>query len=168
MGKPLRKQITLEVLGEEIRLDVTHRVIAVLEEVYDQSLDYVIQWELAVPMRVKRSKVAEAIATWISVAGKFPDGMKRREVLDYVMGSDSEELNRFIGALQAAALYCTRDTEGNPRVDDEDFATLLLGKPVDLSKKKRANGEAEGDGEKKAPAAPTSGQSTSSPAAVGE
>lgn len=163
MGKPLKMRVLLEVLGHEIDLEVTTGAIAILEDVYDAALDVVIQWELGNPLRVKRSKVAECIARWIALQNKMPEGVRRREVLDYVMGASETELNVFSGAIQAAALYCTRDAEGAPRITPEQFAELVAGRPIDLGKKK-----GEGDGEKKDQAPePSSEQSTTSPSAPG-
>lgn len=164
MGKPLKMRVLLEVLGHEIDLEVTTGTIAILEDVYDSALDVVIQWELGNPLRVKRSKVAECIARWIALQNKMPEGVRRREVLDYVMGAAEDELNKFSGAIQAAALYCTRDAEGNTRITPEQFAELVAGRPITLGKKKD-------DGEKKEqappPPAPSSDQSTTSPSAPG-
>lgn len=144
MAKPLRKSVSFELLGEEVRVDLNFRVIQVLERVYDANLDHVIAFELAIPARVKRSKVAEAIADWLETQGIDRD-WKRREVLEHVMGAPVEQLNKYIGCLQAAALFCLRGPDGLPQIDDEGIALLMEGKDLPSKLEKKAEPEAPPD-----------------------
>jgi hypothetical protein len=157
----LRRSVTLEIAGHEISLDVTNRVVYVLDEVYGENLEYVIGVELALPMRWKRSKIAECIADIIAVAPAASKlQLKRREVLDWVIGASPEELKKYVGVLQALALSCLRaeDGSGNPRISDEEFQTIVSGGDL-----KPRGGNGLDTTEKKDPAPGSSMPATTSP-----
>lgn len=118
MSKPLKSTLEIPLDDDEILVDVNWRVIEQVERVFGTLADLVASDTLV--NNPRRHTVAEVIALWAQSRG-----YRRREVLEMVMTSDHQTLQRYIGAIQGAVLFVLR------HVDEKDMKRLASGLDLD-------------------------------------
>lgn len=141
MSSILRKHIEVPLPnGEIIGIDVTMRVIEIIERVWDESVDAVISRFSSSSASIKRSLVAETVAQWIT-PGAAPN-TSRREIKEAIMRADAEMFGSYAGLVYAAAMYSAR------YIEEPVFDRAVKGISKALSKAKPVGEEtsAAGDG----------------------
>lgn len=141
MSSTLRKHIEVPLpSGEIIGIDVTMRIIEIIERVWDESVDAVIS-RLSSSASIKRSLVAETVAQWITPAAA--PNTSRREIKEAIMRADAEMFGSYAGLVYAAAMYSVR------YIEESDFDRAVKGISKALSKAKPVSEEAPAAGDGK-------------------
>jgi len=98
MSKQLKKTIELEIDGQEVTLDVTWKIIEIVERTCGSVADIVAS-EILVnnPMR---HQVAEIVSEWVRSGT-----MRKKDVKEYVMTCGADDFMRYVGSIQGAVLY---------------------------------------------------------------
>jgi len=131
MSKSLRKTIELEFGETEVSLDVTERLVEIVERTCGQVADIVAS-DLLVnnPMRYQ---VAEIIPEWLRVAGS--GNISKAKVKKHVMTCNYEQFIQYVGAIQGVVLYSLQ------YIDQDQLDTLAQGQDL-------TDEEADEDGER--------------------
>lgn len=106
MPKPLRQSIELPIGEGSIALEVTFRILEIVERHYDLRAEFVGKFILENDARIKRSDVAKIIMAWLDVIGEKSD---REEVFEAVLTASDEKLRKYVGAIQGAIFYSLRE-----------------------------------------------------------
>lgn len=150
MTKPIRKSLAIPLFDEEVHIDVDFRIIEHVERVFNVTAEIAAAVELA-PGRVRRHTVADVICLWLQ-GRELPQNWKRGEIREHVILADAEQMNVYVGCIQAAVLYILRHISG------EQFDALARGEDLDADDEKVAEAK-----KKPSPAKPrSSGRRTSS------
>lgn len=136
----LKKTITLPLAGDDVHVDVTTRVIEIVERVYDTNVDVVSTVLLVDPARVKLTQLAEVVGLWLTPGQLEQVGLKRREVPDAIYQASPEDVGRIVGCIQAACLFTRK------HISEDEMRKLALGQDLEdeqpekpAPKKKRAS-----------------------------
>lgn len=144
MSKQMKKTLELPLPdGDVLTMEVTFRIIEIVERVYQRNADMVVSIDLANPQLMLRSKIADVIAEWISMRHTE---WKRSEIREWVITRPPLELNVYAGCIQAAVMYSLK------YIDDAQFAKLIRGEDLDEPEDKKAE-DKKSKGKGKAPAA---------------
>lgn len=122
--KQMKKTLDLPLPdGDSLTMEVTFRIIEIVERVYNQNADLVVSIDLATPSRMLRSKIADVIAEWV---GTRHTNFKRSEIREFVITRPPDELNVYAGCIQAAVMYSLK------YINDDEFAKLTRGEDLDI------------------------------------
>jgi hypothetical protein len=121
MGKPLRQSIELPIGESSISIDITFRVIEIIERHYDLRAEFVGKFILENDTRIKRTDVAKVIVAWIDAAGANVD---REEMYEAVLTAPDPILRRYVGAIQGALWYSLKE------ISAEEVKTLARGENI--------------------------------------
>ena len=135
----LRKTIALPLAGDEVHVDVTTRIIEIVERVYDTNVDVVSTILLVDPSRVKLTQLAEVVSLWLTPGQLEQVGLKRREIPEAIYESSPEDIGRVVGCIQAACLFTRR------HINEDEMRKLAMGEDLD-------DGKQEAPAPKKKPA----------------
>jgi hypothetical protein len=104
MTQPLKKSVIIPLPdGGEHALNITFRVIEIVERVYEKNADLVCSIDMANPARLIRTKIAAVIAEWLATEEKV--GFTRQAIREHVMCSPPKLLNVYTGCIQGSVLY---------------------------------------------------------------
>lgn len=133
----VKKRIDLEVViggtTHTAQIDVTFRVLEIVESVFNMNADWVASRVLTSPQLLKYTKIAEVIADWVS-----PHIDERRgRIVEAVLAADRERMSSYVTAIQAACLFLRNHIDG---VKFDDMMTPDDGAPdaADKGAKKKA------------------------------
>lgn len=116
--QPIRNNIELEIAGEEVNLDITWRLIEIVERTFGAVADLVASDTLV--RNPTRYQVAEVIAEWCQGGN-----LKKSTIRQEVMTARPDRLQVFIGAIQGAILYSL------DYIDAEQLDTLTNGQDLE-------------------------------------
>lgn len=131
----MKKTISFEAAGHEFEVPVDFSAIEVVESVYQLNVEMVMT-QLADPAMIMRTKVARVISTWPK---QMPKGLRRQEVYESVVTTDSDNLARYVGTIQGAlgfALGYISETQLDTLARGEDLEeepVNEVGKPEEAS-----------------------------------
>lgn len=135
MKSQLRKAIHLPIYldgkTEEVLINIDWDILDKIEQVYNSSADYVVSQVLANIYHVQRRHVAQLLCLWCQ--GKT--NLKQVEIAEAVKTASQSQFYRYIGMIQAAALWCIRGEDGKPMITDAQFDALVEGRDLDEDEK---------------------------------
>lgn len=156
MAKPLRQTLELTIGEETVSLDVTWRIIEVIESVFERHpelpaarAEYICKLLLEDEMRVRRTDIARVIADWVRVSG-VDVRMTWSQIREYVVIASVAEMRQYVGAIQGAMFYALKEitadelkqlAEGrdlSQGASDEDDGTVEVETDDDADEKKSA------------------------------
>jgi len=141
MANQMKKTLELPLPdGETLTMEVTFRIIEIVERVYQKNADMVVSVDLASPIHMLRSKIADVISEWVATR---QTNFKRSEIREFVITRQPMDLNVYAGCIQAAVMYSLK------YIDDDQFAKLTRGEDLDEPTPKKESKRGKG----KAPAA---------------
>jgi hypothetical protein len=106
MTKPLRQSIEILVGDSSVAIDVTFRIIEVIERHYDMRAELVGKLILENDARIKRTDVARVMVSWFDAAKvEFP----RDDLFEAVLTAPDASLRKYIGAIQGAIWYSLKE-----------------------------------------------------------
>lgn len=141
MAKPLKQVLELEVGENRLAVDVTFRVLEVVERVYNMRAELVARDIYQYDRAIKRTQLASCIVEWFRVEGVDHN---RMDVYESVMTATTEELRRYVGAVQGAIAYSLKEITaeelkqlagGKDLSDDDDDGTVEVETDDDPEKK---------------------------------
>lgn len=115
MTQQLRRTIVVEILGEEVSIDVTFRLIEFIERAFDTSADHAIALFVKAG-GVQRRRVADVIAD--AIIRTTPSKWARDTIREAVITCSMDEYAQHVAALQSALLFLLK------RIDAETFDTV--------------------------------------------
>lgn len=128
----LKRQVTVEIDGQEIHLEVNMRIIEIIERVYNCNVNFAVV-ALQNPMQVKLTDLADVYGQWLTNGHLEQLEISRKDLRRWVYKADIDTINRLSGAVMGAALHYRHDISG------EDMQTLASGRslegPTDEEKK---------------------------------
>lgn len=122
MGKQLRKTLEVPIFDEPVLVDVSFRIIEVVERIYSTNAD-MVSVDLGNPVRVQRHKVAAVMAEWLRGREKEL-GHSRAEIIEHVTTAPPDRLNVYVGSIQGAILYSLK------YINDDQLAALSRGEDL--------------------------------------
>ena len=120
MTKPLRQSVSIPIGKSSISVEVTFRILEIVERVYDIRADYV-KIALQLDRHIKRTDIANVILGWLDAVGEKVD---REEVFEAVMTCNEPTLRKYVGAIQGAIMYSLKDCT------EEELQQLAEGKDI--------------------------------------
>lgn len=106
MAKPLRQVIELPIGDDVVPIDVTFRILEVIERHYDLRAEIVGKLVLENDSRIKRTDIARVILGWADAARLDVD---REALYESVMTSNDATLRKYVGAIQGALWYSLKE-----------------------------------------------------------
>lgn len=128
--KNIRETLEVEVCGETVSLDISWRIIEIVERTFGAVADLVASETLV--NTPTRYQVAEVISEWVK-----DRSLPKSKVRESVMMASQEALQSYIGAIQGAVLYSLS------YIDEDQLDTLTGGEDL------------PGDGEEQSEESPT-------------
>lgn len=120
MTKPLRQSVSIPIGKSSISVEVTFRILEIVERVYDIRADYV-KLALQLDKYIKRTDVSNVLLGWLEVVGEKID---REEVFETVMTCEEATLRKYVGAIQGAIMYSLKECT------EEELQQLADGKDI--------------------------------------
>lgn len=125
MPKPLRQTIEIPVAGETYAVDVTFRIIEIVERVYERRAD-IVGIMLQNELEILRSDVAKVIAEWLKAARIDHD---RDEVYQAVLTAPAPDLRVYVGCIAGAIYYSLKE------IDADELKKAARGESLEPEKK---------------------------------
>lgn len=131
-AKPLRQQIDIPIGEKRYVVDVTFRILEIVERYYSEvhgvavradAVFYLLQDDAS----IRRIDVATVIANWLAAERVDHD---RAEVYEAVITADTDRLRVYVGCIVGAIGYSMK------RITLEDLKRAAAGEDVDDGKKK--------------------------------
>lgn len=123
MRKDIRKTIDVPLFGDSVPVDVTFKIIEIVERVYGQTADLVASTLLTDPRQTLRHKVADVIVAWVGNRESLGE-YSRTELRGEIMTAPVDVFRVYVGAIQAAVLYSLR------YVTEQQFDQLSRGEDL--------------------------------------
>jgi hypothetical protein len=141
MPKPLRQSIEIPVGDGSISLEVTFKILELVERVYDLRADFV-KVVLQSERMIKRSDIAVVMMGWIDSAGVKVD---REQVFEDIITAPEKVIRKYVGAIQGAVMYSLRE------ISEDELKKLADGEDIRQDK----SDEGEDGGKKNSDSDPT-------------
>lgn len=134
----LKRQVTVEIDGQEVHLDVNMRVIEIIERVYNCNVNFAVV-SLQNPAQVKLTDLADVYGAWLTNGHLEQLEISRKDLRRWVYQADIDTINRLSGAVMGAALHYRHDISG------DDMQTLASGRSLEgpTDDEKKPSSEAE-------------------------